>query len=86
MSHDRNGRKVGRSRFSAFLALAMVSTTVAVGSADLQAQEIAAADAVTFTFENLQPADGFFFTEPWVGLHSEDFDLYNVGELSLIHI
>ncbi len=58
----------------------MVSTTVAVGSADLQAQEIAAADAVTFTFENLQPADGFFFTEPWVGLHSEDFDLYNVGE------
>ena len=37
-------------------------------------------EAVTFTFENLQPADGFFFTEPWVGLHSADFDLYDIGE------
>ena len=33
-----------------------------------------------FTFENLQPADGFFFTEAWVGLHSGGFDLFNDGE------
>ena len=33
-----------------------------------------------FTFENLQPDDGFFFTEAWVGLHSGDFDLFNDAE------
>ena len=36
--------------------------------------------AVQFSFENLQPADGFFFTEPWVGLHDGSFDLFNDGE------
>ena len=79
MSYERKP-KVGRSRFSALLALAMVSTTVAVGSTEIQAQEASDGQAVTFTFENLQPADGFFFTEPWVGLHGDDFDLYNIGE------
>ena len=39
-----------------------------------------AGDAVTFTFENLQPEDGFFFTEPWVGLHGDDFDLFDIGD------
>ena len=43
-------------------------------------EEAPAGDAVRFTFENLQPADGFFFTEPWVGLHNGDFDLFNDGE------
>ena len=43
-------------------------------------EETPAGDAVQFTFENLQPADGFFFTEAWVGLHDGDFDLFNNGE------
>ena len=38
------------------------------------------AEAVQFTFENLQPADGFFFTEAWVGLHNGDFDLFEAGQ------
>ena len=37
-------------------------------------------DAVQFEFEVLQPADGFFVTEPWVGLHNGSFDLFNMGE------
>ena len=41
---------------------------------------VASGDAVQFTFENLQPDDGFFFTEAWVGLHNGDFDLFNDGE------
>ena len=36
--------------------------------------------AVQFEFEVLQPADGFFVTEPWVGLHNGSFDLFNFGE------
>ena len=36
--------------------------------------------AVGFSFEQLQPAAGFFITEPWVGLHNGDFDLFNAGE------
>ena len=35
---------------------------------------------VVFEIENLQPADGFFFTEAWFGLHDGDFDLFNEGE------
>ena len=36
--------------------------------------------SVQFEFEVLQPADGFFVTEPWVGLHNGSFDLFNFGE------
>ena len=36
--------------------------------------------AVQFEFEVMQPADGFFVTEPWVGLHDGSFDLFNFGE------
>ena len=39
-----------------------------------------AAEAVRFEVENLQPADGFFFTPVWAGLHNGDFDLFNSGE------
>ncbi len=35
---------------------------------------------VQITVENLQPADGFFFTPMWTGLHAGDFDLFNAGE------
>ena len=47
---------------------------------DAPADEAAAAEAVLFSVENLQPADGFFFTPVWAGLHSGDFDLFNNGE------
>ena len=48
---------------------------------DSSSDDASAGDAaVQFTFENLQPADGFFFTEPWVGLHDGGFDLFNDGE------
>ena len=36
--------------------------------------------AVQFEFEVMQPTDGFFITEPWVGLHDGSFDLFNFGE------
>ena len=36
--------------------------------------------AVQFEFEVIQPTDGFFVTEPWVGLHDGSFDLFNFGE------
>ena len=36
--------------------------------------------AVQFEFEVIQPADGFFVTEPWVGLHDGSFDLFNFGD------
>ena len=39
-----------------------------------------ASGAVVFTVENVQPADGFFFTPVWAGLHSGEFELFNSGE------
>ncbi len=71
------GRKLGRSALAVLLAsTSLAAAPIAVGAQDGGS----AGEAVTFTFENLQPADGYFFTEPWVGLHGDDFDLYNVGE------
>ena len=67
------GRKLRRS----VLVLLLVATTVAVAPVAAQSEE---PQAVQFTFENLQPADGFFFTEPWVGLHAADFDLFDAGD------
>ena len=69
------GARFGR----AGLALVLVVTTLAVAPV-ATAQTNDDSEAVQFTFENLQPADGFFFTEPWVGLHSGDFDLFDLGE------
>ena len=34
---------------------------------------------VMITVENLQPADGFFFTPVWAGLHDGSFDLFDTG-------
>ena len=63
------------------LAFLLTATTVATAPATIGAQEAGSdGEAVQFTFENLQPADGFFFTEAWVGLHNGDFDLFNPGE------
>ena len=37
------------------------------------------AESIRITVENLQPADGFFFTPVWFGLHDGGFDLFDVG-------
>lgn len=34
---------------------------------------------VVVTIENLQPADGFFFTPVWLGMHDGSFDLFDSG-------
>ena len=70
-----SGGKFGRS----VLALLLIVTTLAVAPV-VAAQDSGGTQAVQFTFENAQPADGFFFTEPWVGLHGDDFDLFNLGD------
>ena len=75
----RPRRKRSRA-FGAGLALLLTATTVATAPASVGAQEDSGGDAVQFTIENLQPDDGFFFTEAWVGLHNGDFDLFNNGE------
>ena len=54
-----------------------VWTLVATGAAAAPAP---ATGLVQFTVENLQPADGFFFTPVWTGLHNGDFDLFEGGE------
>lgn len=63
------------------LAFLLAATTVSTAPVALGAQDSAAdGEAVQFTIENLQPGDGFFFTEAWVGLHNGDFDLFEQGE------
>ena len=76
----RNLRSAGGKLGRTFLAMLLVATTLAVAPVVVAAQDGGDAQAVQFTFENLQPADGFFFTEPWVGLHADDFDLFDFGE------
>ena len=71
-----SGGKFGRS----VLALLLIVTTLAVAPVVAAQESGGGTQAVQFTFENAQPADGFFFTEPWVGLHGDDFDLFNLGE------
>ena len=71
------GSRWGRSA----LAMLLVATTTAGAPAALGAQDSGGApEAVQFSFEVVQPEDGFFFTEPWVGLHNGDFDLFDNGE------
>ena len=38
------------------------------------------AESIRVTIENAQPADGFFFTPVWVGFHSGEFDLHDIGQ------
>ena len=74
-------RRKGSRALGSALAFLLTATTVAAVPATIGAQEAAAdGEAVQFTFENLQPGDGFFFTEAWVGLHNGDFDLFEQGE------
>ena len=75
----RSLRSRGARFGKAGLVLGLVAATVAVAPVAV-AQVDDDSEAVQFTFENLQPADGFFFTEPWVGLHSGDFDLFDLGD------
>ena len=63
-----------------FVVLLVLATTLAIAPLASSAQS-EGAEAVQFTIENLQPgSDAFFFTEPWVGLHNGDFDLFDRGE------
>ena len=41
--------------------------------------EFAAGQSVRVTVENLQPADGFYFTPLWVGFHDGSFDYFDWG-------
>ncbi len=40
----------------------------------------AASVQLEITIENLQPADGFFFTPVWLGFHDGSFDVQTVGQ------
>ena len=73
-------RRKGSRALGSALAFLLTATTVAAVPATVGAQEASEGEAVQFTFENLQPGDGFFFTEAWVGLHNGDFDLFDAGE------
>jgi len=64
----------------AFVALALLATTIAAVPSQAGAQDAGAQQFVTITVENLQPDDGFFFTPVWTGLHNGDFDLFTGGE------
>ena len=59
----RSLRSRGARFGKAGLVLGLVAATVAVAPVAV-AQVDDDSEAVQFTFENLQPADGFFFTEP----------------------
>ena len=63
------------------LAFFLLATTVAVAPTAAGAQD-SEPSQVLFSVENLQPADGFFFTPVWAGLHNGDFDLFDDGELA----
>lgn len=56
-----------------FLTLGLIATAVTCLTFTTQAQQI------QVTVENLQPADGFFFTPVWVGFHDGSFDLFDAG-------
>ena len=64
----------------AFVALALLATTLAGAPSQLGAQGAEAEQFVQITVENLQGEDGFFFTEVWAGLHNGDFDLFDSNE------
>ena len=69
-----------RSLFALLLVVATIAA-VQTGSSAQESGDDASPEAVQFRFEYLQPGDdAFFFTEPWVGLHNGDFDLFNAGE------
>lgn len=75
---SRRGRKLGRSALAVLLASTSLAAVPAVAGA--QNDGGSGPEAVQFSLEVLQPADGFFITEPWVGLHGGSFDLFNPGE------
>ena len=43
------------------------------------ATDRANAQTVRVEVENLQPADGFYFTPLWVGFHDGSFDMFDAG-------
>ena len=57
-----------RNRFFAVLVLSLL------GVAPAMAQQ-----QIEITIENLQPADGFYFTPVWIGVHDGGFDYFDNG-------
>ncbi len=74
----RNLTRRGRG-WRAFVALAVLATTLVATPSQVGAQFGEPDDEVRIEVENLQDSDGFFFTEVWAGLHSGDFDLFDEG-------
>jgi len=54
------------------LSAAVVLSLLFAGNAVAQQQ-------IQITVENLQPADGFYFTPVWLGVHDGNFDLFDPG-------
>ena len=74
------GKLTSRGKaWRAFVALALLATTLAGTPSQLGAQEAEAEQFVQITVENLQGDGGFFFTSVWAGLHDGDFDLFDEG-------
>ncbi len=61
------------------MRILLAATFAAFVLAALPAQ---AQQRVELTIENLQPADGFYFTPVWAGFHNGGFDTFNPGELA----
>jgi len=57
------------NKFIASFGLVLVAGAQSVGATVLEV-----------SVENLQPADGFYFTPNWVGFHDGGFDLFDVGQ------
>ncbi len=57
---------------------ALFSTSIALLIASC-VQLPSAAQDLKITVENLSPSSGFFLTPVWYGLHSGDFDLFDIG-------
>lgn len=59
----------------AFAALAFCTTLVSAQSSQAQTP-------LRITIENLAPADGFFFTPVWIGIHDGTFDVFSTNQLA----
>ena len=69
-----------KRRFArAFVALALIATTISIAPSAVAAQEQGDGFVVRVQVFNLQEEGGFFFTSVWTGLHDGSFDLFDEG-------